>query len=153
MSVLTIVRGLPGSGKSTYARKLAADKGVTLIEPDALLVDNGGYVFSDKRWIKAVRICRHVLEMLGAMNADCIYADVLPSILDVGSLYYDYCVFGTRHHGLDIIDMPMLTLEESMERNIHGVRKRDLERMIKSWQPRELMKGLRKEAPDGTIRD
>ena len=39
--ILTIVRGLPGSGKSTYARKLAAETGCTLIEPDALLVKDG----------------------------------------------------------------------------------------------------------------
>ena len=46
--ILTIVRGLPGSGKSTYARKLAAETGCTLIEPDALLVKGGVKNFKAK---------------------------------------------------------------------------------------------------------
>ena len=64
MSKLTIFRGLPGSGKTTMARKLAAQTGAILIEPDELLIENGVYRYTPERYREAVWRCEVMLEQL-----------------------------------------------------------------------------------------
>jgi cytidylate kinase len=44
-----ILRGLPGSGKSTFAKKLAAEHGFTHLEADAHFHVNGEYRFDPAR--------------------------------------------------------------------------------------------------------
>jgi predicted kinase len=60
MQKLLLVRGLPGSGKSTFAKTLAAiyNSSFQHIENDQFLYENGKYVFSEKRRKLAVRMCK-----------------------------------------------------------------------------------------------
>ena len=59
---LTIIRGLPGSGKSTYARKL----GCFHLEADMFLYENGEYKFSQDRQKYAHLTCKNMVD--AAMN-------------------------------------------------------------------------------------
>jgi predicted kinase len=59
---LTIIRGLPGSGKSTYARKL----GCFHLESDMFLYANGEYKFSQDRQKHSHMTCKNMVD--AAMN-------------------------------------------------------------------------------------
>ena len=134
--ILTIVRGLPGSGKSAYARKLAAETGAMLIEPDALLVRGGDYWYTLGRRKKARVRCLQMLMGAATMGADVIYADVLSKVGTVKDLSQLYAI-DARGAKLRVIDMPLLTVDESMARNKHRVRREDIERMAREWEPWE----------------
>lgn len=138
--VLTIVRGLPGSGKSAYARELAAKTGAMLIEPDALLVRGGVYRYTPERYIMACDTAGSLAWHLGQKGIDMIYADVLPTkddVLKVRNTAWDKVMPTDKRHVIVVHDMPLLTVEESMARNRHAVRRKDIERMAAKWEPWE----------------
>lgn len=137
---LTIVRGLPGSGKSKYARDLSAETGAILIEPDALLVTGGEYQYRAFRYDSAFRNARRFVEMVSQIGCDAIFADVLPTLEDVDFIRRAF-VHGTLDHenafDFVVIDMPLLTVAQSIARNRHTVRVVDIEKMAAAWEPWE----------------
>ena len=140
--ILTIVRGLPGSGKSSYVRKLAANTGAMLIEPDALLVTGGEYCYTQRLFNVACVFSLELLQKIGEAGADVIYADVLAARAYVRDVIHAYRngnrrSFSHSETGFSIvvIDMPLLTVDESMARNRHQVRREDIERMSTEWEP------------------
>jgi predicted kinase len=57
---LVLIRGLPGSGKSTIAKKMVAEQGFTHLEADMFFIDkaSGEYNFDPKRLPEAHRWCQ-----------------------------------------------------------------------------------------------
>lgn len=49
---ITIIRGLPGSGKSTLGRRISAESGAVLLEQDMFRIRNGEYVFKSEDKVK-----------------------------------------------------------------------------------------------------
>lgn len=139
--MLTIIRGLPGSGKSTKARELAALTGAIVIEPDMLVTANGKYCYTPERYRYAEEHARTLLEALsycdnkGFFTPDAIYADVLPTAADVNHLL-EYC---------SQMEIRLITLtispEEAGERNIHHVRAEDLRRMAEIFEDVTIING------------
>lgn len=148
LPLLTIVRGFPGSGKTTFGRELAAKQNGLFVEPDMFLYDRDGkYNYTKEAFQDAVRSIKDILEHyfdLGGMFA--VYADVLPRIGDVirfstdldNSIRYGFCSlmeptdpapFNFRVH-----DMPKITYEEAKARNVHNVCEEDLKRMFDEWE-------------------
>lgn len=137
MSRLIIIRGLPGSGKSTFAHKLADKAGLLLIEPDALVVHDGVYDYTPHRFLDAVDTAMTLLGMVGSTptRPDCVYADVLPTVADVERVWYRYLFAGGKEgKELVVYDMPLISVEASLSRNRHGVREEDVRRMHDTWQ-------------------
>lgn len=132
MATLHIFRGLPGSGKTTVARKLAAETGAILIEPDALLVHDGNYDWSPERFESAKYFAGEMMASAARMDADIIYADVLPKRDEVYALLA-WVRSAREFYDLKVYDLK-ITVEESKQRNIHGVRTEDIERMAKEWE-------------------
>lgn len=131
--MLTIIRGLPGSGKSTLGRKLAAEQNVLFIEPDMLMYQNGEYKYDPAAYSVVVGSTYLVLREFFAYTpqAHAIFADVLPRKIDVQHLIQ----YLHNQRYVKVIDMPLLSVEESIRRNIHRVRREDIEHMAKLWEP------------------
>ena len=138
MSELHIFRGLPGSGKTTAARKLSEETGAILIEPDALLVENGKYLYGPKRYQRAFRAAVYLLQGIGKTKADIIFADVLPTRGEVAMLPV-FLGENERMYQLFVHDLK-ITAEESLLRNRHNVRPEDIERMASEWEDWEVTK-------------
>lgn len=64
--VLRVIRGLPGSGKSTYGRKF----GAILIESDMALFYNGKYTWTPENHEKAIRWVGTMLQLNLLYNHD-----------------------------------------------------------------------------------
>ena len=142
--MLTIIRGLPGSGKSTKARELAAMTGAILIEPDMLVTANGKYCYTADRYRYAVEHAQTILKALsycdwskekGYFTPDVIYADVLPTAAEVNALL-EYC--GQEEIRLITLE---ITLDEARARNIHHVREEDLRRMAETFEQLKIRNG------------
>ena len=75
---LVIVRGLPGSGKTTYAR--ANFPGHVLLEPDHLFCDlNGRYLYEHQLWDNAVDFVHALADSVLSKGLPVVVADVFPS--------------------------------------------------------------------------
>lgn len=131
--MLTIIRGLPGSGKSTLGRRLAAEQNALFIEPDMLMYQNGEYKYDPASYSVAVGSTHLMLREFFAHTpqAHAIFADVLPRKIDVHHLIQ----YLHNQRFVKVIDLPLLSVEESMRRNIHRVRREDIEYMAKLWEP------------------
>jgi predicted ABC-type ATPase len=133
---LTIIRGLPGSGKSHLGRKIAAERGCMFIEPDMLLMHGGEYIYTPTQYQTACKRAFNLVYNLTAENVDVVYADVLPRIQDIESFVWRVSEFNESYaSSLEVIDMPLITVEQSLERNKHNVREEDIRRMAAQWQP------------------
>lgn len=133
--IITVIRGLPGSGKSSYAHELAKQTGAIIIEPDAFVMVDGEYLYDTARWGKARYLARQIMRLIATtQESDIIYADVLPTRQEVADMLKDIgqYVQGLRYR---VIDMMEIDLEWSMRLNRHNVRKADIERMIELWEP------------------
>lgn len=144
-ALLTIVRGLPGSGKSTKALELYKQGAGLLIEPDACLNVDGVYTYTPGRMNNArARLEGAIFELslerlwskrtqIDTISIPIIYADCLPKIDDVLCLIVNtgYVYMKDRVRVIDCI----ITKEQSIERNIHNVRIEDIQQMNNEWEP------------------
>lgn len=134
MSKLTIIRGLPGSGKTLHAQAIQETFGTMLIEPDALLVQDGEYRYTAERYVEAKKRSLEMVTTCGLAGADVIYADVLPTVREVEDVIESYCA-GWAKPEIAVIDQPRISTDESFRYNEHDVRREDIERMAATWQP------------------
>jgi len=137
MAILTIFRGLPGAGKTQRAKYLVDKTGAMLVEPDALLIVNGAYVYTPERYEAARYRCIDII--VSAVYADAmspcrlhpdfVYADVLPRRYDV----LEVIRVLPGEYRVDVIDC-IITREQSSLLNRHNVRAEDIDRMAREWE-------------------
>lgn len=125
---LYIYRGLPGSGKSTQAKKLNC----LVIEPaDNLSTIGGEYVWTSKLSKEQIlEFAKEQIDLAKKYRYDIAVAEVLPAIEDVLFFFDIY----ENYFNIVVKDMPNLTFEESLERNVHEVGEEDILRMIDEWE-------------------
>lgn len=124
---LYIFRGLPGSGKSTEAKKI----GCIVLEPqDNWFIQNGKY-----KWIKEKA---HVAENNSILLLQCIMnigydvavAEILPRLEDI----YKYIdVAKSFNYNYEVIDLK-ISPQLSYERNIHNVNFEDIKHYDEIWE-------------------
>lgn len=129
-SKITIIRGLPGSGKSLLARKLAAERNIIHIEPDMLCTAAGEYLYSEEHYLHCTAVAESLLyDIVFHTGADVIFCDVLPTIADVRRVLENV----PNDYEVEVIDLE-ITPEESIKRNRHAVRVEDINRMAAAWE-------------------
>lgn len=69
---LTIVRGIPGSGKTWWAEQLAHDTGALLLEGDRLRMRDGRYVYKPEEVYNINGVTNAMLKSVAKYNADVI---------------------------------------------------------------------------------
>lgn len=142
--ILTIIRGLPGSGKTTAARTMQQATGALLIEPDMLCIEHGEYQYTPERYAAAIERTYCLLELLtgaefdrksAVLRPDLIYTDVLPLAGDIMSLLSHV----NPEYTVNLITLPAPDLTHN--RNVHQVKPRDLARMYRIFEAVELDHG------------
>jgi adenylate kinase family enzyme len=129
-SKITIIRGLPGSGKSLLARKLAAERNIMHIEPDMLCQAGGAYHYDAESYEHYTAVAQSLLwDVCFHAGADIIYCDVLPTIADVKKVLENV----PEYYEIEVIDLE-ITKAESLRRNRHNVKPEDIERFAADWE-------------------
>ena len=142
--LLTIVRGFPGSGKTTFGRKLAEKRNGLFVEPDMFMYDREGvYHYTSILFRSAVRAAKNVIaSCYDEGETSVVYADVLPTRESVLRLINRIQraplnmppTYVREDIDYEVIDMPKITYEEAKARNIHNVCEEDLKRMFAEWE-------------------
>jgi tRNA uridine 5-carbamoylmethylation protein Kti12 len=145
-----IMRGIPGSGKSTTARFVASsvapyafrDKNRTLVFGDHQAVihstdeqftsDDGVYIFDgNKIALYHNYNYRNFVESI-ELGIKCVIVD---NTNTTAWEYEKYEKFARKAgYIVSVMKMPVPTIEESMSRNTHGLSRDVIEKMIKRWQ-------------------
>ena len=120
---LFIIRGLPGSGKTTFAEKLKADGIVSdVVEADHFMTDqSGNYKFDAKMLERCHQECQMWTKYYLDLGRDVAVANTFTrkwEILPYIKMGYDYT----------IVEMT------GSFPNVHGVPKNVIETMAKRWE-------------------
>lgn len=130
--VMIIIRGLPGSGKSTIADNLEYALGIHVgkvasCEADDYFLVNGEYMFDKNKLPEAHRHCYNKAEFAMKDNFD--YVIVSNTSLSRGE-YMRYIDLARQYdYKIQVIDV------HGEFESVHGVPQEQLERMEQRWEP------------------
>jgi predicted kinase len=120
---LILVRGLPGSGKTTFAKMLGTGP---VVSADDYFMQHGKYVFDKEKLGRAHQFCQNVTEGYMTGSKSRIYvANTFTTEKEMKPYYdlakkYGYVVFSiiveNRHNGINIHNVPEDTLVAMKER-------------------------------------
>ena len=130
MAHLYIIRGLPGSGKTTFARKMMECGIFTAFwEADQFFVDKqGNYNFNPADLRRAHAWCLHQVENALCAGYTCAVSNTSTQMWEMQP-YIDYCK--ANDHTFTVITC------EGNYGNVHGVPNEVIERMKKRWEKYE----------------
>lgn len=128
MPTLTIIRGLPGSGKSTVGAKLlaASRAGGALVEPDTFHRTGGKYKFRREMQRTAEVWAQGAAADHLNRRRDVVVADVFPTLADLEPYRAMAQHFGADFQVIEI---------HGPWPDIHDVCAEDRARMIATWEP------------------
>lgn len=130
MLTLTLIRGLPGSGKTTFAKTL----GCVYFSADDRMVDaTGAYAFDPTKLDKCHRGCQGDVESLFERGESCAVANTFSCRWEMKPYRELAARYGARLFIVDLFDGG-LTDVELAERNVHGVPLATIAAMRHRWQ-------------------
>jgi len=135
-----VMRGVPGSGKSTWISNLTLDNPMhehVIISADNYFTDsNGKYNFDPAKLPEAHKECLrlfiHNCMRWNPTAKTSLYVDNTNLRVDEFSKYVDIAL--AYGHDVKIVTMPRITAEEATKRNIHGVPQAAICYMLSSMQ-------------------
>lgn len=127
MATLTIVRGLPGSGKSTIARKLVEKfPGTVHVEADMFMIDEyGNYKFDSSKLKFAHSECQRVAEEYLMRGRDVVVSNTFTMKWEAEP----YLIMADRYKA----KVEIIVASGNFE-NIHGAGSDVIERMKARWE-------------------
>lgn len=131
LNILYIIRGLPGSGKTTLAKKIAQRH----IEADMFHILRGEYNFDRNNLIKAHDWCKLELERMIRSGVNSI---AISNTFSRESEYSDYIKLADKYG----YSFQVITIEVSPFGSEHNVPEEVIQKMIDRWEP--CLKGERK---------
>ena len=118
---LTIIRGIPGSGKSTYATYLNGEH----VESDMYFLKEGKYKFDGSKIKAAHQWCRNTVQKLLAEGTDVVVSNTFTQLWEMKA-YLDMA---------KNFNVPVKVIKVIGNfQNIHGVPDHVLEKMKARWQ-------------------
>lgn len=122
---LYLIRGLPGSGKSTFAQELACGLDCSHFEHDKYLyTDEGEYLWTEKRMAYAYRQCLRDTEATMVDGEPVVVSNVFPTakslknyrkLAEKYGYRVTYIVVENRRGGVNIHDVPQESLDNMRE--------------------------------------
>lgn len=126
-NTLYIIRGLPGSGKSTYARKMLEEyKHLKHFEADMYFYQNGHYIFDALKLNAAHAWCLQQVKTHLEQGESVIVSNTFTQLWEMKK-YIDLA----RRVGADIVVYRTV----GNFKNIHGVPDGKIELMNERWEP------------------
>jgi predicted kinase len=125
MAKLIIVRGLPGSGKSTYAKKL----GCLHLEADMFHVQDGAYKFDFTNLKKAHELCQKICREILESGADVVVSNTFVKNWEVEP-YLDMAKYFQAT--VELVEM------KGQYGNIHDVPSDIISKMKENWEEIDL---------------
>lgn len=132
MGIVYIMRGIPGSGKTTYAKELAGTSG-KIHSTDNYFVENGHYVFDQRKLgeyhQKNLEAFKESLKA-GAPIVVCDNTNI--KVCHMQPYIEAAEVYGYR---IEVITMPHLDPQVAARRNVHNVPLPAITRMAQIFEP------------------
>jgi len=131
MKVAYIMRGLPGSGKTTIARAVAGSNGVIHSTDDYFYVD-GEYRFVGEKVKEYHALNRQAFADSIARGKEIVVCDNT----NVKNAHWEPYAKIAREAGylVAVVTMPHPTLEEALARNTHNAPACDIRHMMDEWE-------------------
>lgn len=133
-----VLRGLPGSGKSTFTSQLGGE--AIVCSADHYFERSGIYVFDPKMLFLAHRICRNKFEAAIDAGAPLV-------VVDNTNIKYkdwkDYLTYALEHgYHVTVAEAQERDIDVLIARGKHGVPRPTYERMLKEYKDFEVPYGL-----------
>lgn len=132
--IMIIMRGLPGSGKSTQAKLYANQYNAVICSADDyFMTDDGRYLYDADEIRAAHAVCKLKARVALAKGENVIIDNTNIKLRDMQE-YFDMAKnYGAHVHIAHSPTEWAMDVEECAKRNVHGVPKEVIQRMKDNW--------------------